>query len=206
MDGPPELDDLPDDLRARLKGELAPGERLLWAGRPLPKPVRVTSGYIVAAMVALGFAAIFVVLLALPMPQPNQFEKPDQGGRVAAGIVSGFLAFLIIYFTIRGWQQKFATARGEVRRLYALTDRRAILWQPVIGSEAVTVTSYYPRLIEKLYRVENPDGSGDVKFSGAGPWGSGFDNIADVRRVEDLVRMNLGHGGGRRRDEVEVDL
>jgi hypothetical protein len=206
MDGPHELDDLPDDLRARLKGELAPGERLLWAGRPLPKPVRLTKGYLVAALFALFFGAICIAGIMLHQRPPNRFGQPDEGPSIVGAIVAGSLALLIPLLMLVAWKSKVAGARRDAQRLYALTDRRAIVWQPVPASEAITVTSYHPKQIENLHRVENPDGSGDVKFSGSGPWGVGFDSIADVRRVEDLVRMNLGHGVGRRRDELEVDL
>ncbi|HWE40046.1 MAG TPA: hypothetical protein VG406_26075 [Isosphaeraceae bacterium] len=205
MDGPPELDDLPDDLRARLKAELAPGERLLWAGRPSPKPVQVTKGYVIAALVALGLAALCVALLALPMPPPDRFEQPDKGSRIVLALGIGFLALMIALLTVAVWNSKVAGARREARRLYALTDRRAVVWKPIPGSEAVTVTSYHPRQIEGLHRVENPDGTGDVLFSGSGAWGTGFHGIADVRRVEDLVRMNLGHGVGKRKDEWEEE-
>lgn len=205
LDVPPALDDLADDDRARVKAELAPGERLLWAGRPIPKPVRVTGGYLIAAFFALGCGAICVLLILSLRAPAGRFAPAENDGRTVGAFSAGFLAVITTWMTISAWRSKLAAARGEARRIYALTDRRAIFWQPVAGSEGVIVTSYRPELIENLYRIENPDGSGDVKFSGTGPSGSGFDNIADVRRVEDLVRMNLGPGVGRRKDEMEED-
>ena len=52
------FDSLTDELRARVKGELEPGERLLWAARSEPPFVRFGFAF-------YGWSVITVIMLAL---------------------------------------------------------------------------------------------------------------------------------------------
>ncbi len=78
----------------------------------------------------------------------------------------------------------------------ALTDRRAIVWTPETDGDAVRVQTVARGQVGNLVRIERPDGSGTLEFSRTH---SDFDyyqrlkfeNIPDVRRVEQIVRNNL---------------
>jgi hypothetical protein len=71
-----------------------------------------------------------------------------------------------------------------------VTDRRAIIWSPVAGSDAVRV-HLFPRgsiKPEQIERTQFPDGSGSLSIQGTSTHHGRFEGIADVRRVEALVR------------------
>src|SRR4051794_29960999 len=60
-------DSLTDELRARFKGELEPGERLLWAARSSPPPVPLGAGYFIASGAALLVLDLGVGAIALSL-------------------------------------------------------------------------------------------------------------------------------------------
>jgi hypothetical protein len=91
------------------------------------------------------------------------------------------------------------------RTLYALTDRRALIWQPGWFGSA-TVRSYTAAGLGHISRRERRDGSGDLVFEefttyshgSNGPSSHttrrGFLAINNVREVEELVRRTLLSG------------
>jgi hypothetical protein len=93
--------------------------------------------------------------------------------------------------------------RKANRTCYALTDRRAILFEAsVFGS--VEVRSYRPQALSKMIRREDADGTGDLIFeepirvqngtrtrSAVGALGHGFLGIDNVREIEELVKKAL---------------
>jgi hypothetical protein len=188
-------DDLPEDLQQLVKPELQPGESLLWASmgreRPpgfIPAPVRSSA----FAVLSLGTSAGAAYLMFGPLRL--RFERVDglvTGiGLIAfvAGLISAFVAFCTL---LDKWWP-----RGRIPgKVYALTDRRAIIWVPIRGSQAVEVHTYTRGSVRSIHRLEYPDGSGSVRFDyptdefQRGP--SGFEEIADVRRVEVLARGTL---------------
>lgn len=185
--------ELGDDFRGRVKSELDPGERLLWAARPAPKPSRVGCGFVVAAVIA---AALFLgsgVFLNAYFPQ----HAVADASLVMASVVSFAVASLILFVLVSIVTQR----RGEWARragtLYALTDRRAIIWVPEPKQGAIKVYTLPRGSVTGIHRVQFPDGSGDVLFDVTGNqlgvyWGfSGFQGVADVRRVEEQVRRTL---------------
>jgi len=98
--------------------------------------------------------------------------------------------------TISAWNHR----RTEIARtggtLYALTDRRAIIWVPEDRRGTVAVHSFRPGQVGRVHRIERPDGSGDVIFALSRDVGypftpEGFKGIAGVRRVEEQVRRTL---------------
>ena len=83
--------------------------------------------------------------------------------------------------------------RRVAGRLYALTDSRAIIWEPLPKTDAVTVHTFPKGTIrgEHVRRLQFPDGSGDILFRNAYEVPKGFFGVADVRRVEELIRRFL---------------
>jgi hypothetical protein len=187
--------DLPEDLAGLVKPELQPGERLLWAStarvRPpgfIPYPIRSSA----FAVLSFGTSAGAAYLMFGPL-RPR-FARAD--GLLAgigvfafvAGLIAAFVAFCA--FLDKWWPRNLIPGN-----IYALTDRRAIIWVPQRGSKAIEVHAYSRGSVQSIHRLEYPDGSGSVRFGypneefQRGP--SGFEEIADVRRVEVLARRTL---------------
>ena len=192
-EGRPLEEDLPEELISFVKPELQPGERLLWASRAdRAATPRRRGGHAVAGTWAVGLMAVglaCVVLSTRPDPPIRQAEA----ALVTFGIVFGFVGSIIGFFTIASLASTARARRLRSRRIYALTDRRAILWTPVAGSDAVTV-HVYPRGSIKpgqIERTQFPDGSGTLALGGGYSAHGNFEGIADVRRVEELVRRFL---------------
>lgn len=180
---------LSDDDRARLKAELKPGERVLWASGSRHDPMGDDEGCLLPVA---GAAMMSWVVGVGGILYSIQVEQP--GGTVGTVLgVSGLVfAFLFTFGTFvsawSGWQN-----RGQrKRRLYALTDARAIFWEP--GDGRSVVVSHLPHgQIRRVWRVEHPDGAGDVVFRASVPGPQPehqqtFFGVPDFRRAEDLAR------------------
>lgn len=190
-----EIESAAADQQGLIKSELEPGERLLWSARPVLKPFRVGGGVILSALMACGsFAALLLV-----------FANRQ---RLGEGVVTpvGWIAFVVAVIFSVGVLTSLNRERHQraslSRALYALTDRRAIIWSPGPSSGSVKVVSVPRGSVAGVHRVQLPDGSGDVVFrnSCAGfqlgedyfaPTESGFFGVAEVRRVEEQVRRTL---------------
>lgn len=127
-------------------------------------------------------------------------------GRVAAGegtlvfgLVSGVVGGLLILGSIASWLSSRADRSAKELGLFALTDRRVIVWTRHGGANSLAVHSVDLGRIADLSRMDHPDGSGDIVISftsltrDASYFASQvrFDSIEDVRMVEALVRRAL---------------
>ena len=197
-DGPwsdlgPTSEDLPDDLRARIKTELVPGERLLWAAKGEPTrqpdgPGPLIGGAVAAIFLTFGFVNLGVGF-NIPARPGGQADVPTVAGTVLAIIGS-----LFALGTVIGWSSRRSERKKVARTLYVLTDQRAIFWKPVTGTAAVEVHTIARGTVKKIHRLELPDGSGDVIFAADGEksWDPPrLEGVREVRRVEDLIRRNL---------------
>ena len=190
---PPEpvmgFDDLADDLRATIKSELAPDERLLWAARGWVNAPASNGSCLIAAAGLLAAGVLMAIIAGRVAGQHATDNSVQNFGAVLA--VVGAIGLILSTWV---WFLHRAVRRQKwPRTLYALTDRRAILWLPS-GRRAVNVHTVRRGAITHIYRVEFPDGTGDVRWSPLlmsemGP--GGFSGIPDVRRVEELARRIL---------------
>jgi hypothetical protein len=181
--GTPELDEgLNEELRARIKRELEPGERLLWAARSEPPLELHLPHFYVWSAIALMSLGLGLYLLT---PPRGDFRAAD-GGVVTWGIFFAGVACVIVASLL----SNSIARRREWRRLgqvcYAITDRRAISWIPQPLSKAVRVEALGRGSCSHLVRIETPDGSGNLELGRIS-----FDHIPEVRRVEQIVRSNL---------------
>ena len=84
------------------------------------------------------------------------------------------------------------------KTVYALTNRRVIVWQPSWFGR-VTAQSFTASGLNQMFRMERPDGAGDLVFqvpvtafrANSQPERRGFVAIDNVREVEELVRKTL---------------
>src|SRR5262249_38111590 len=147
-----------------VKGELEPGERLLWAGRSAPPPAPLGQGYFIAGFVALLLLGVGVLIIAYAMGDHFRAHA-NRESPVPFGIILCGLGCATILGTIGIWFSNRAERRRQACVWYAVTDRRAILWTPERGSDAVRVQSVRRGEIRYVVRLERPDGSGDLEFT-----------------------------------------
>jgi hypothetical protein len=190
------------DLHAILKGELEPGERLLWARRSEP----------VAEVFGLGFylfSAVAMILLVLGVVGIGSFLDARRHrhffdeSSIGVGLLFLGVACVIVIGLIAYWNGRRREFRRKANILYAVTDRRAIVWTPEPKGDAIRIKTVDRGQIQTLERVQRPNGSGDLIFStwkghampdpdyDCGWYSFGFRDIHDVRRVEQVVRHNL---------------
>ena len=195
-------DGLSEELDARVRSELLDGEKLLWTGQPRPDHMArqtwpiVLIGIIFTAFSVLWIAGVSGVLFG------------DAGGPMGHGMgVIGLifplfgLPFLLIGVLMFG--SPFWVRRRARQTCYALTNRRAILWEAGwFGS--VEIRTYGPTDLSKIRRVEYSSGAGDLIFDEITTIGSdsqghrttsvtrrGFMGINGVREAEVLLRKTL---------------
>jgi hypothetical protein len=191
--------DMDTDLRAILKGELEPGERLLWAGRSDPVADRFGLGFYFFSAIAMVLLVLGVVGIAplLTAQRHHRFDEPPIGW----GLIFVGFACAIVIGLIANWNSRRSEFRRKSNILYAVTDRRAIIWIPERKGHAIRIKAVQRGQVMTVERVQRPDGSGNLFLStGRGhlspeyefDWHDfGFKDIHDVRRVEQIVRNNL---------------
>jgi hypothetical protein len=184
--------ELAQDVRGRVKAELEPGERLLWAGAPVLLPARTSRAFwfgVTTVVVCTIVACVAFVTVPLRFPHSGE-------GLSVVGLVSTLVAFATLLGTIAGASTRAGERAKRSGMLYALTDRRAIIWVPDVAKGMVAVHSIPRGSLAQVHRLERPDGSGDVVFTFARgdlwwPAPSAFESVPDVRRVEEQVRRTL---------------
>jgi len=181
-----------DELRALVKGELDPGERLLWAARSDPPFEPIGAGFYVCTAIALLCLGVGVALVA---PRGNRQFVDD--GSITAGLVFLGIGGLFVIGLIAAWNNRRTERRRFSSVCNAITERRAIIWTPEPKGGAIRVQTVARGQVKNLVRIERPDGSGSLEFSGE--WDSinfewhpfGFKHIPEVRRVEQIIRTTL---------------
>jgi hypothetical protein len=185
-------DGLVEDLRARVRSELEPGERIIWAARGIPRPlatIRVFPALFAAFLCGVsGFAltVLFGIYGALDMP-PGQMlfllclAPAALGCTAAIGMAWSWLRH-------RLWQRLIAGS------LYFLTDRRAIIAWKKRWTDDVMLDIWTADMFNGTLCIEHGDGTGAVYFRRDGevlaPYSS-FEGIKDASRVEVLIREIL---------------
>lgn len=173
---------LSPDLETMIGGELDGDEKLVWVGRPrIDRRVLALLPVSVCGLFACGlvifwiikaFSASSVVALYLLLP-----------GTVSLAVIA----------------TPFWAGHKASRTCYALTDRRAITFEPELW-HGLRVRSDLPDNLRDFWRTERGDGSGDLIFKEIKGYSSeGFPNIIrrgflaidDVRAVEDLIRSTF---------------
>ena len=202
---PPDIEEilaeLHEDARGRLKEELLPGERFLWAGRSHQDPFR-WFGYLLAGILLLVFTISSFTSISMGFGR-DRIRHDSSDGLLIAGTVTA-IAAVITAISIAA-SLKGAIERRWIRtqHLYAVTDRRLIMRSPTFDRSGIEIRTIDLGLIGRIHRVEYPDGLGAVSFRaelgsgiadiahGGGDSISTFklERIAEVRRVELLLRQ-----------------
>lgn len=165
----------------RIADELAPGERLLWQGRPRP-------GLILGVGDAIGISLVLLFLLGWTGIVASIAVR----GLVAGGpsprvlIPIGMAAVGLGVIAYIAWLEP----RGRRLRSYGVTDRRALI---VSGQLRPTVESVPLALARTVTLRLRGDGSGTIEFAdfvrncGEDECSPRFARIDDARRVHELI-------------------
>ncbi len=196
------IDPMADD---RLSQELEPGERAIWAGRP--SPGRAMRAALPIALFAIPFTAFSLFWMAMASGMffaSSGASGSGNGPPSALGLI--FPAFGLPFLCVGLFMlsSPWRAARGAKRGLYAITDRRCIIWNAKFGG-TMQVTSYRPDDLTQMEREQRADGSGDLIFRrvvrlsprrGHGTRtqteAEGFLGVPEVAQLERTVRSALG--------------
>ena len=185
-----EAEPYPDDWLARIKPELAQGERLLWAG--LSNARWEAGNGIVPFVWMIGFCVLSAITFAGASGFFGPGVKELQGALASICLVSVVIAFLFVVSFVAKAASFGIERRHLKKRLYALTTQRAIMWIP--SGRGVSVQSIFKGSVKRVHRIEYKDGSGSVIFQSRAAHAGleeSFQFVPDVRRVEELAKRVL---------------
>ncbi len=202
---------LPPELEQRVQAELSGGEQLVYVGQPRPDLYRGPTIFLMIFGCCFGGFALMFFTIGLAMTlgiAGVEAAAPGKGPGVLAGCFPlVFCLFSLPFLLIGG---SMATAPiwmpRRIRRItYALTDRRALIFDPNWFGQGYTVRSYQPSMLGRMYRVDRGNEAGDLVFEeyyttsrdsqgfySARKQRLDFLAIDRVRDVEELVRLTLG--------------
>jgi hypothetical protein len=165
-DSPPALAPV---LEARLRLEVADGERVLWKGTPTPWSVaRRALPQLIFMLLWTGFAVFWTV---------GAMRKNGAFG--LSGVPFMAIGLLTLYRATR----PLRVARSTV---YAVTTRRALVIEPGV------VVSYTREMMTHLARSSERRGRCDLVFGKQPRTGEvGFWGISNGREVERLIREGM---------------
>jgi hypothetical protein len=187
---------LPQEVQRRLQAELAPGERLLYAGQP---DWRAEWGkYLVMTLFGIGWMSICGPLAFFVWAEALGFPVSAPGKGMPYGLAI-FFALFTIPFLLIGFAclaAPFQAIRNSVRTVHAVTDQRILT---TTAGKAVKVDSCKLAAVNFIKRHDARNGSGSLSI-GYGvekdsdgdprPLTQEWPGIPDVRRAETLIREN----------------
>ena len=191
-----DIDSLPDNLRTAILEELEPGETIAW----LDRPGRGANAGIKIAIVLFGLfytgfsLALFAQARWLGPPELAEFMGPMQ--MLAA--VSVLLGFGLLAIPV--WMSWLSRSTVLV-----ITDRRVFIVGRMRSKWITTIT---PDAIGMVVRTQKADGSGSIRFGPPakdGLGGRAFQGIAEVKRVEMLLRDLAATAHGRSTRPADFD-
>jgi hypothetical protein len=201
---------LPPELEERVHAELSGGERLVWLGQPRPDLYRGQTIFLSIFGAFFGGIALVMFLVGVGMAVAFAGFGGAAAGNAAgtfAGCFPLFFCLFTIPFMLIGGYLLFAPwwMPKRIRRiLYALTDRRAVVFEPNWFGGGYTVRSYTREGLGRMYRVDRAGDAGDLVFeeyyttstnsegyASSSRTQRGFMGIDRVREVEELVRLTL---------------
>jgi hypothetical protein len=184
---------LPEELQDRVRAEMRGDEKLLWTGQPIP-------GHFLQSAIPNMLGGIFVTAFAI-------FWMAGASGVWGGGtartenLLFSLFGIPFLLFGLGLLTSPFWMCERASRTCYALTNQRAIIWKP--GFFDMEVRSYHAPQLNRMFRHDYRDGSGDLIFQDfimtkdddgherATSNKQGFIGIKDVRTVENLIRETL---------------
>ena len=192
---------LPPDLDAMVRSEVGGGEKLRWVGQPRPGPRFGAAVPVALIGVFVAGFAVFWMVMAAAITGGGAVMVTGEAKFGLLGLIFPLFGIPILVIGLGMIASPFWAGRAASKTAYAVTDRRAILWEPTLWS-GLQVRSYGPAQLGKMIRNQRPDGSGDLIFeeiTTLGPRGRravtrrGFFAIDRVREVETLIHAIPAH-------------
>lgn len=190
MGNAPRTPMLPLDLQRSLQSQLWPNEKIIWSAQPNPAAFRASFGTAIVGLCFAGFGAVALGFV---------WHARTLSTRLLAGLCPGASILLGLAFM----SAPFSARRRASQKIYAVTDRRAmILWVSSNGES--DVQSYTPDRLGAIERRERSDGSGDLileRYNHATGQAyssdnieNGFRAIENVHAVQQLIATTLLSG------------
>lgn len=179
-----QLKELPDKVADMVNAELDDGEELLWIGQPVVW--RHSLSYLPPSLFGAAFVLIGAFFLFMQMPDFDDWA--DVFGLICAAPPFLIGAALIVI-------PPMYLAFKAKNTVYVLTRYRAIV---IEGGFSWSIRSIEPARLTDFQRKQNSDGSGSLIFDhkfmtdkqvNYPQMPVGFHNIADVKAVEDIVKV-----------------
>lgn len=191
----PRASRLPSGLHERLTAELAPGERVLYAGQP---NWRAQWGqHIVLAIFGMGWLSIAVPFALLIWSEALGIPLPGVKTGGMGHVMAIFFSLFIIPFLLIGvgcTAAPLLAIRKSARTVHAVTDRRLL---NVSDRGKPEVESFNLQTINFVKRRDGKDGYGSLQI-GYGvtedaegdprPLAIDWPGIPDAKRAEALIR------------------
>jgi hypothetical protein len=221
----------------RVHDELESGEELVWVSQPLPvsggRAALDAWPFMLFGVLWLGFTAFGYFMWQSSRADRKRFdddfdkhfqdpffdEVRERRRKEAEGVsmfdvmplvIGGIAGLVGVGLLLSPLWLTLSRKRRQEKSCYALTTRRALVWEPTSNGQCLH--SYDPSRLGALKRIERNDGSGDlvmeeytytyqvnVATGGSTPsyqtrqgiGQRGFMNISRVREVERLLRQTL---------------
>ena len=180
-------------LQEAIARELEPDEKVVWSAMPRPRYFSEPASGRFRSGIGLTACSVFFTTVSVGMMP--QFNSSD-----LFFLVGGLTFF---FWGIAMMSSPLWAFRRSLRTAYVITDRRAIT---IVGGWSTTIRSYPPEKLNRIFRKEHKDGTGDIVIS-RHAWRDpeddwqmeelGFLRIADAESVEaqlkELARQSELH-------------
>jgi hypothetical protein len=196
----PDPPELTPELQERVSRELQPNERVVWVGQPRPDLMARPAWFMVPCGIFFLVFSIFWIGMTLTM------FGAIQGGPGPGGVMWMIFPCFSVPFILVGLLMLASPIwlRARARKMvYALTNHRAIIWEPAFFG-SVTTRSYTASGLGHMTKRQRADGAGDLIFEEFVTYGTdsqghrtatttlrGFLAIDRVHDVEELIRRTL---------------
>lgn len=180
---------IPIELKAMVDRELAPGERILWAGTP--RPVYFTP----KSTASFIFGIPWTLFALFWTAGAAGFRFPDFSSPASLFPLFG-VPFILIGLGLLA--SPLMEQRKSRNTVYAVTGRRALI---IEGGRKKTACSFAPDQLRHIHREERKDGTGNL-IMGQDTWTDsdgdkhadpvGFMRIPDPGGVEKMLRDLAG--------------
>ena len=174
-------------MREAAEAELDSGEQIQWIDRPEPKLFTGASTVMFLFGIPWTAFALFWTVAAA-------WGVLHEGGTPGPFMLFPLFGLPFILIGIGLLSGPWWNRRKQRNTVYMITDRRAVIIE--VG-KTTKITSYEPDQMDKIYRTEKSDGTGNVYFTRR-QWKDmdgdrrgediGFERVAQVRDVEKLLK------------------
>ena len=188
------MSELPEPLMQKLRTELRAGEKIVWAAQPIAGQMMKTSFWLWLFFIPWTLFSLFWTAGA------NGFQWPDFSHWHMFSFFPLF-GLPFIFIGLCGLSTPFWIQNKAKKTVYAVTNLRLLIG---VFGKTINIQAFHPKDVTQIYRLEKPNGSGDLYFltqhwldsdGDARMLKEGFKAVRDVKNVEriieDFIKVNL---------------